>query len=326
MKTVFSNSMCAHVWAQQTQPHGHSGSMRFDGPTIYSYATAMAKIHAEQNIVLINERTYSITTSGKHMPAIHSAIRGRADIRVPTIDPRCAADHKANLKSLERRYNETVATLKRARNINGDWQYERLRERFADLNVYAVAFKRKRPAFDVQREIDEIKAFCVAREARLNTPANIAKREKARVKRAAAAEVKNAAYLAEREAQEQARVKYRAELAAEQLTYIPRWRLGENLNLSYLEYALLRYNSAENRVETSQGAEVPASDAVRAVRFITKVRARGTLWQANGEQLPVGQFHINSIGPQGNIKAGCHKIEWAEIESLGVTLAAHGVE
>ena len=44
MKTVFSNKMCAHVWAQQSQLGGRSDHMRFDGPTLYSYSTPIGFI------------------------------------------------------------------------------------------------------------------------------------------------------------------------------------------------------------------------------------------------------------------------------------------
>ena len=38
MANVFSNSMVAHVWAQQTQSEGRSnnGNLYFEGPCIYS--------------------------------------------------------------------------------------------------------------------------------------------------------------------------------------------------------------------------------------------------------------------------------------------------
>lgn len=47
MRTVFTNHMVAHVWAQQNQPHGRSGNGQFffDGPTIYSYRRSYPIAH-----------------------------------------------------------------------------------------------------------------------------------------------------------------------------------------------------------------------------------------------------------------------------------------
>ena len=40
-RTVFDNSMVAHVWAQQGQDFGRSnnGNLYFEGPTIFSYGS-----------------------------------------------------------------------------------------------------------------------------------------------------------------------------------------------------------------------------------------------------------------------------------------------
>ncbi|MGK3946280.1 hypothetical protein ABK046_49000, partial [Streptomyces caeruleatus] len=68
MKTVFSNAQTAHVWAQQNQEHGKSsnGQFYFRNKTIYSYRDSWPlSTFATPNIVLINNTSYSVTTS-KH--------------------------------------------------------------------------------------------------------------------------------------------------------------------------------------------------------------------------------------------------------------------
>lgn len=73
MKTVFNNAQTIHVWAAQTQPEGRNGNgtMRFEGPALYSYATPVALIlpdaHGE-SVALITCHGYSPTTAGKHKP------------------------------------------------------------------------------------------------------------------------------------------------------------------------------------------------------------------------------------------------------------------
>lgn len=67
-------------------------------------------------------------------------------------------------------------------------------------------------------------------------------------------------------------------------------------------------------LETSWGAEVPLAHAVRAFRFLKLCRDNGRPWKANGKTLPVGHFRIESIDAEGNFIAGCHAINWAEVE------------
>lgn len=78
-KTVFENSMVAHVWAQQTQAHGKSnnGQFYFDGRCIYSYGSHfLAGFVVDENTVLINANGYSVTTS-KHMSYVRRAVYGK---------------------------------------------------------------------------------------------------------------------------------------------------------------------------------------------------------------------------------------------------------
>lgn len=67
MKTVFDNSMVAHIWAQNTQPYGTSnnGSFHFDGNILYSYGSHFVVGVIHKGTVFLNSDTYSITTS-KH--------------------------------------------------------------------------------------------------------------------------------------------------------------------------------------------------------------------------------------------------------------------
>ena len=49
-------------------------SMSTDGTTIYSYGTAIAK-RMKNGEIVVNNTSYSRTTSSKHMPALRSALR-----------------------------------------------------------------------------------------------------------------------------------------------------------------------------------------------------------------------------------------------------------
>lgn len=70
------------------------------------------------------------------------------------------------------------------------------------------------------------------------------------------------------------------------------------------------------RLITSQSAEVPLTHAIRAFRFLKLCREKGTAWRANGKTLAVGHFRVDSIDAQGNFRAGCHAINWPEVETV----------
>jgi len=73
-------------------------------------------------------------------------------------------------------------------------------------------------------------------------------------------------------------------------------------------------------LETSQGAEVPLTHALRAFRFLKLCRTQGQAWQANGRTIPVGHFRIDRVEPNGDFRAGCHFIQWDQVESLAARL------
>lgn len=73
-------------------------------------------------------------------------------------------------------------------------------------------------------------------------------------------------------------------------------------------------------LETSQGAEVPLTHAIRAFRFLKLCRDKGQGWQANGKTLPVGHFKVDHVDSEGNFRAGCHRINWGEVARLAAEL------
>lgn len=74
-----TNEQTAIKWVK-TQGVGKSsnGNLNYSGHIIRSYSTPIASIitnPAGQSIALVTSETYSVTTSGKHMPAVRSALR-----------------------------------------------------------------------------------------------------------------------------------------------------------------------------------------------------------------------------------------------------------
>lgn len=75
-----TNEQAAIKWTK-TQGEGKSsnGNLNYCGHVIRSYQTPIAAIitnPAGQSVALVTSETYSVTTSGKHMPAVRSALRG----------------------------------------------------------------------------------------------------------------------------------------------------------------------------------------------------------------------------------------------------------
>lgn len=83
-----SNSEVGHAWANSTHDAGQTdnGNLWFNGPTIYSYRTAIAArvdpsalsdefvTHDGRAVFLVTSETFSKTTSSKHMPAVWRGI------------------------------------------------------------------------------------------------------------------------------------------------------------------------------------------------------------------------------------------------------------
>jgi hypothetical protein len=338
MKTVFSNSMVAHVWAQQSQAHGHSGSMSFDGAVLFSYRTPIAAFVQSvtgDRVALVTSQTYSMTTSSKHMPQVSRALNYANYFRVPFVVAPFGRSqrevHDANFKVLCAAYNEHCDKARRARDYYGDL-HANLQELADTANKYATAFGLEPFAYNAVTDSAAILGFRDARTARLNTPQAIAKRERDAAKREERKTFKAIAARAQRIADDQYRAEQRAindaARAVRDAEAKAQWLNGSpHVRGAYFRDdqggAYLRVQG--DRVETSQGAYVPVADAIKAIRLIKIVRARGVEWIENGEQCPVGQFRVNKIFANGDIKAGCHYIQWAQIAMIDEALSIPNV-
>lgn len=315
MRTVFTNHMCAHVWAQESQSHGCSGSTHFVDSIFYSYNTPVARIVQDtkgNRVALITSEGYSNTTS-KHVTGARQAFHGNGDMyNVPSLginagrhygDNSPEPDHARNLAYLVEMYEKQKKRLKRMRSDPYTPIVDCLAYDADEAEGYADAFGLE---CNLGRAADaaEIEATRAERAERLNTPAYIAKRERERVRRE------------ERELEKQRIAQ------AESDERITLWRAGDrNVRLGYHEMrdaqgsAMLRI--VGDTVETSQGATVPLNHAIRAYRAVKRCHDAGIAWEANGHTLHVGHFTINSISANGDLWAGCHRINWVEVESFG---------
>ena len=99
---------------------------------------------------------------------------------------------------------------------------------------------------------------------------------------------------------------------------VAEWRAGQRFNLPRFAQtddsggALIRISG--DMLETSMGASVPLSHAIKVFHRVAQCRALGQSWHRNGSTIRVGSFEVDAIEPDGSFKAGCHLFNWSEIE------------
>ena len=217
-------------------------------------------------------------------------------------------EHGANLAHLMAEYDTLAARSLRARDIYGDETYlfGKLQERADAALGYASAFGLALPFLDAGSDAREIWRKRQEREAKNSTPEAIAKRVRERVKRIERQEAKQA---------EERRI---ALLKGAEI--VAAWRDGEIDNSWRMPKkdesngAFLRIRG--DNLETSLGAKVPLSHAIRVFQFVKLCREKNQEWKRNGKTLRVGHFQVDCVNPDGSFFAGCHFIAWPEIERV----------
>lgn len=114
--------------------------------------------------------------------------------------------------------------------------------------------------------------------------------------------------------------KRRAWLAGESVGYFHGSDAQGGALLRAVDVELDGCNVRGGTLQTSWGAHVPLAHAVRAFRFVKAVRESGRAWEAAGRTIRVGHFGIDRIEATGDFRAGCHVINWPEIERLALEL------
>ena len=293
-RTVHSNHMVGHLWANQSQQDARNGngSFYFEGDTIFSYgghfpvARIVTNKRGEQ-AVLFNPGTYSITTSA-HQGLARDASRHLTQFTVPSLGEKWGGGkvgHADNVRFYRDHIKKAALTVVRSR-TQEEWRVTALERVIGEANAYATFFGLR---------------------TRFKVPSD---------KTVQAALDQSRRKAAQRRQQEQERE--RRDLEAAQET-IEQWKAGKDAHIpSHIDEVFLRVRRKDDRrvVETSKGAEVPLSHAVRLLPHIRS----GVLYQHNGHSIHIGHFRIDAIDAEGNVKAGCHFIKRAEMERLASEL------
>lgn len=300
MKSVFSSSELAHVWAHRNAPHGRcSASMSFNGDLFSSYSTGIARlvVHKGKTAVVLNGRGFSISTSRhqsrvrqavSHLPTFRFEDGYGTDLR-PT--PAQLFDYAveqsascADLATRARRPDKREYLATRA----GEWLEEA---------------RKVAQFFGLRRKVDSKTV------ARLNAQKATAARKATKAEAA-------------RQLQREEAARVEAEAAREALEV---WKSGadeiEGKRLTAYAFRNLpvAFRREGDELVSTYGVRVPLDDARRAFRFALARRTKG--WHRNGETCPVGGYQLDAVNEQG-VVAGCHRIAWGEIERLTPLLSS----
>lgn len=318
MKTVFDNRQCAHVWAQQNQERGKSsnGNLWFENQTIYSYSTPIAKMHGD--IALITSNTYSVTTTGKHMPTVHRAVRYDSSFTVPFIGQRGGKNYVDSANMIEVHagnrayfidvYKKAFDSAKRSKSnfiFHGERlfgiakEYARYCEAFNLENEWPEFTGETFPTYNAEIDRNSINQTWETKLAKFNDPEAFAKREKERVRR--------------KERQQEKHDRKRAEVLAD-------WLAGKTGRiLCGYEPDKIHMRIEGDDILTTQGARFPIEDAKRTFQAVRVARESNSEYISSSnatKQAKLGHFKIDKIDAQGNVTAGCHYVEWDQIERI----------
>lgn len=336
MKTVFSNYMVAHVWAQQTQSEGRGSNFYFRDATIYSYGPHFPVASFVKGRVLFNSGSYSVSTS-KHIGYARNALsheQWRGAIRLPCyilkealrLDSYTNGTYALTPAQMKGHYKCVVKTVAEwiAKEINAAARIAAKRRKKSlvesDIAVALSAADNARALLALYK----LKLPAATEKALLELQNDLSAVLLRHEKEIAAEKRKAAKQAAERERLYKER---QARLAALIPAAIAKWRKCERLEseereaMAQVEVIYLRVNG--DKVETSRGAEFPVEHAKKAFTLIRHAKEKGQGFTATSA-LPaprLGHFQIDCITPQGNVKAGCHFVEWPQIEQVARELA-----
>lgn len=325
---VVDYDMVAHLWAHQSQDNARNGhnTFSFSGRKLYSYSTVIARIVGDAEdglpVVLHTNGSWSVTTS-KQQSIARRATNHMKSFTVPDVGDHGEPSHTRNVTYFIGLYDAEVTRLRglgwkrfvRDSYLPADttdtvigFYINPLSGLYADARDYAETFAWELPTRDPVADMLSIQA-----EQRAKcTPKALAKyRDELETREAAKA-------VARRADEERFRVyeaSWNARYARENAEKLVEWRAGANVHAG-LPDGTVALRRRGDRLETSMGAQVPWSHAVRVFQACMKVRAAGR--NILPVAMRVGDFHVNEIKADGSFTAGCHQIGWPEIERLAI--------
>lgn len=296
MKTVFNNSELFHIFASESQTEGRngSGSMSFHSNRAYSYAAVIGQrvISEGKTTYVLTTRRHSVTTTD-HQCRLRRAVVGNGDI----LYVHDLKGWSLQLIAYENTINGLEVKLSTANKVNAP----NVRVQLQQAHDYIVESAKAYSLLDG--------CTYAAPEAPVFTPEQLA--ETARLTRLVQAVKRDA---------EKAKKEINAQNAYDACTA---WRENKPVNRYHLRDAscMLRMSKDATAVETSHGAQIPTSHAVRLWPLVGRARYVNKSYEVPQK---LGVYSLTSISPNGDIVVGCHKIAYAEIARIAAQLRLEG--
>ena len=277
MKTVFPSHELAHIWISQTQPHGRCASNMKFEGKDFYSYNTVIARILDDGSVAVAQDRYSNTTT-KHQSYAQQAVNHKKIHYIARIESPYELIRSCKFEA--QRYYEKAAVAVKKREDYLALAYSVSKS----LNDYLDAIKDPGERMPLDQAID------------LETI-------KAKVK--------------ERQALQLAQIKERERIAtlnAKEL--IESWLEGGAYDHRIRNAGVLLRVKNDN-VETTQGASVPLSDALKMHNIIKAAKTDSQLRRLRG--FTIGNYAVNDCTKE-KIVIGCHTIPMSEISRLAVQL------
>lgn len=291
MRRVLRNtSEVFHYWANQVQAEGKSGSVRFEGDTVYSYAQPIGRLFSAERVALLSDRKFSVTTTRHQSEAFRALPSGWRIVHAPVVSSLGDTPHRENRSMFERQFVDSC---------NQSEKYPRRTTLVHKANELRSQYARYSEAF------------------KLNWPELSAEKLNARF------EVEMREARARAEAKKAADEEQRKQRIAEQKENLAEWRIHEfACRSNYFEQTALRLSKDNKHIETSRGAQVPVTVATYLWPLACTCRRTKTEYYPQGdEHARIGNYTLAYVSPQGDLTIGCHHIPFDELALMAETLA-----
>lgn len=291
MKKVFSShNELAHIWASQSQYEGRAGNIFFEDGVIYSYGYhfPVARFAPEYgNIVLFTSRGYSSST-GKHKTIIRGSIPSTYQV-IYCDDPKRSIEHNLD------KWRAAVEWMRR------------------DFAAKTHKITRGNLAVQIFKTCESAIVYCMALKIAAPEWTNESNDEMAArdyvYELAKAREIKKAA----------ARAEYEKKAALEASDRMALWLAGENVFNGGFQYLPTALRIKADSIQTSRGASIPVSDAIKLWPLLVRTKNSGKTLEAGLHSINLGVYRFNSF--DGNtLIVGCHQIGWDQLEKMAIQL------
>ena len=297
----------ADHYAAQPDKNRKSGNVSIRNGTLYSYAAPIARLTKNPALPrLMSSQTYSVTTA-KHIRFARGALHHIAPA-IEVYNPAATHEHE-HADNVTRIIRDGIQALKNA-------GAPRIRETTRASHIAAAC--RHRDNAELYRTAFKLPLAQLDTETRQHR-ATLAKLSP-ETAAAALATVKRHEQDAERKretarAEASARwVKQEQEQAERNAAALDDWIAGERETPPHRHEGETRLRVRGANVETSRGANVPATDAMYLWPLAERARRTGETYVPTGRR-EVGMYAIDHVSPQG-AQIGCHFVPFEEMARI----------